>query len=214
MRRLAAALVLGLATGPALAHPHVAVTASSVVVYDGEKRVTGVRHDWVFDDVFSAFASQGLDTDGDGKLSREELQPLAQTNVESLREFGYFTFAKLGGTQLLFKEPVDYWLDYNGTNLTLHFFLPLSTPQPQGRKALAVQVYDPSYYVAFGMADKDPARMEHAPDGCALDLIRPKALDDAQLGDAAKLDQEEFRLLDANKSFGAQFANNILVNCP
>ena len=113
----------------AQAHPHVWVTSVSKIAYDAQGRVTGVQQDWTFDDMFSSFATQGLDKDGDGKLSKEELQPLAQTNVESLKEFEYFTFAKLGGKKLLFKEPINYWLDNTNNILTLHFFLPLSTPQ-------------------------------------------------------------------------------------
>jgi hypothetical protein len=35
--------------------------------------------------------TQGLDEDGGGTLTREELQPLAQVNVESLHKFGFFT---------------------------------------------------------------------------------------------------------------------------
>ena len=29
---------------------------------------------------------------------------------------------------------LDYWLDYDNKLLTLHFFLPLSSPQAQGKK--------------------------------------------------------------------------------
>ena len=198
----------------AQAHPHVWVTSQSQIAYDPQGRIAGVHQDWTFDDMFSSFATQGLDKDGDGKLSREELQPLAQTNVESLKEFEYFTFAKLGGKKLLFKEPVDYWLDDTNNILTLHFFLPLSTPQPQGQKALAVEIYDPTYYVDFAMADKDPAALKSAPQGCTLNVIRPPNPDDTQAADAVKLDQEYFRALDANKNFGEKFANHILVNCP
>ena len=211
MRILLLSLMLsGFATA-ATAHPHVFVTARSEIVYQADGRLTGVRQTWTFDDMFSAFATQGLDANGDGKLSREELQPLAQTNVDSLKDFEYFTFAKLGGKQLLFKPPVDYWLDYDDRLLTLHFFLPLSSPQTQGKKPLSVQVYDPTYYVAFEMAEKDPATVAGAP-ACALNVVRPQELTPAQQAAAVQLDQADFSA--ANQDFGAQFANRILVNCP
>ena len=85
--------------GRAAAHPHVFVTSKSEIVYAKPGRSLGIRQIWTFDDMFSSFATQGLDTDKDGKLSREELAPLAQTNVESLKEFDYFTFAKLGSQE-------------------------------------------------------------------------------------------------------------------
>ena len=40
-------------------------------------------------------AVQGLDADNDGVYSKEELEPLAKINVESLKEFAYFTFVHL-----------------------------------------------------------------------------------------------------------------------
>lgn len=207
-------LLLGCFAGPASAHPHVFVTSVSEIVYDEQGRVTGVRQNWTFDEAFSAYATQGLQQAADGSYTRQALAPLAQTNVENLKDFGYFTFAKLGGKDLLFRDPVDYYLDYANNVLTLHFFLPLSSPQMQGRKALAVQVYDPTYYVDFELADKDPASISGAPQGCVLDVIRPKPPTDAQKAAALQLDEAYFSALDANKNFGAKFANNILVNCP
>ena len=37
--------------------------------------------------MYSEFAVNGLDTNGDGIYSEQELQPLAQTNIEALKEF-------------------------------------------------------------------------------------------------------------------------------
>jgi ABC-type uncharacterized transport system substrate-binding protein len=196
---------------PAFAHPHVFVTSRSEIVYGSDGAVTGVRQAWTFDEMFSSFAVQGLDGNSDGALSREELQPLAQTNVESLGEYDYFTYAKLGGTKLLFKPPTDYWLEHKEKALTLHFFLPLDAPQAQGQKPLAVEIYDPSYFVAFAMAEKNPVVLAGAPN-CAVDVRRPKTLDTAQQGAAASLDQGAFDAIATG--FGAQFANVAVVNCP
>ena len=53
-----AALAWPLTLGAALAHPHVYVTMKSDIVYDAEGRMTGIRHHWTFDDMFSACASK------------------------------------------------------------------------------------------------------------------------------------------------------------
>ena len=71
-----AALGMGLAS-PALAHPHVWVTAKAEVVFAPDGKVTGVRHHWTFDEAYTAYVTQGLDKNNDGKLSPEELQELA-----------------------------------------------------------------------------------------------------------------------------------------
>jgi ABC-type uncharacterized transport system substrate-binding protein len=41
--------------------------------------MTGVRHAWTFDDMFSAYALQGISRAKKGQYTREELAPLAQT---------------------------------------------------------------------------------------------------------------------------------------
>ena len=97
-----------MAPSAAQAHPHVWITATSELIYAPDGSITGVRHAWTFDDMFSTYALQGIETKTKGVYSREELAPLAQTNVESLKEFGFFTFAKADGKKEKFQEPVDY----------------------------------------------------------------------------------------------------------
>src|ERR1700741_3075206 len=114
IRRLAAlvlAAALSLLAGAAEAHPHVWITATSELLYASDGTITGVRHAWTFDDMFSAYAVQGLEGKTKGAYTREELAPLAQTNVESLKEYAYFTFARADGKKERFNEPVDYYLD-------------------------------------------------------------------------------------------------------
>ena len=125
---LAFILAWSLGASSAQAHPHVWITAKSEVVYAPDGTITGVRHAWTFDEMFTTYALQGLASKTKGVYTREELAPLAQTNVESLKEFNFFTFAKADGKKQKFVEPVDYFLEYKDSELTLHFMLPLKTP--------------------------------------------------------------------------------------
>jgi ABC-type uncharacterized transport system substrate-binding protein len=202
---LAATLAFG--AGAAQAHPHVWITASSELVYAPDGTVTGVRHAWSFDDMFSTYALQGLETKTKGVYTREDLAPLAQTNVESLKEFGFFTFAKADGKKTKFVEPTDYYLSYNDSVLTLHFILPLKAAVKS--KELAVEVYDPSYFIDFTFQDKDPVKLVGAPAGCALKFQRPTD----GTADAQRLSEQNFASGD-NSNYGAMFANKITVNCP
>ena len=59
------------------AHPHVQVQASASLLFSGTGQVIGIEHHWQFDEAYSAFAVQGLDTNKDGTISREELAGLA-----------------------------------------------------------------------------------------------------------------------------------------
>src|SRR5579864_8590996 len=195
--------------GPALAqaHPHVWITSISEVMYAPDGSVTGVRHAWTFDDMFSAYALQGVETKKKGVYTHEELAPLAQTNVESLKEFGYFTFAKADGKKAKFEEPVDYFLEYRDGLLVLHFTLPLKTPVRP--KVLALEVFDPTFFVDFQLADKDPIRLVGAPASCTFDFQRPN--DGA--ASAQALGEQNFTD-GGNSNYGAMFANKITVTCP
>jgi ABC-type uncharacterized transport system substrate-binding protein len=94
-----------LAGGAASAHPHVWVTVRSELVYAPDGSVTGVRHAWTFDDMFSVFATQGIESKKKGEFTREELAPLADVNVSSLKEYDFFTYAKANGVTVEFNEP-------------------------------------------------------------------------------------------------------------
>ncbi len=155
----AGALVL--AANSAQAHPHVWITATSELIYAPDGSISGVRHAWTFDDMFSSYAVQGIESKTKGVYSREELEPLAQTNVESLKEFGFFTFAKADGKKEKFQEPVDYFLEYRDSLLTLHFTLLLKTPVKP--KQLALEVFDPEFFIDFKFADNDPGQTGRGP---------------------------------------------------
>jgi len=202
---LAASCALG--AGAAQAHPHVWITATSELIYAPDGSITGVRHAWTFDDMFSTYALQGIETKTKGVYSREELAPLAQTNVESLKEFAYFTFAKADGKKEKFLEPVDYFLEYKDAALTLHFTLPLKTPLKP--KQLALEVFDPSFFIDFKLDEKNPVRLVGAPAACQMNVQRPN---DGAAG-AQKIDEQTF-LNGDNSNYGAMFANKITVACP
>jgi ABC-type uncharacterized transport system substrate-binding protein len=198
-------VALGAAT--AEAHPHVWITAKSELIYAADGTVTGVRHAWTFDDMFSTYALQGIEAKVKGAYSREELASLAQTNVESLKEFRFFTFAKADGKKENFLEPVDYFLEFKDSALTLHFTLPLKTPFKA--RLLALEVFDPEFFIDFKYADQDPIKLVGAPADCKMQFQRPN---DGTAG-AQKLGEQNF-VGGAGTNFGMMFANKITVDCP
>jgi ABC-type uncharacterized transport system substrate-binding protein len=200
---LAGGIVLG-ATA-AQAHPHVWVTSSSELVYAADGSITGVRHAWTFDDMFTTYALQGIEAKTKGVYSREQLAPLAKDNVENLKEFGFFTFAKADGKKQKFDEPVDYFLEYRDDALTLHFTLPLKAPVKA--KQLALDIFDPAFFIDFKFEEKDPIKLVGAPAGCQLKVQRPGE------ADAKKLTEEMVASGDQS-NYGAIYANKIFVNCP
>jgi ABC-type uncharacterized transport system substrate-binding protein len=205
---LPALLTLAL-TGAASAHPHVWVIIKSDLVYAADGTVTSVRHHWTFDEMFSTFAIQGMDTKKPGGLTREELAPLAEVNITSLKDFQYFTQARADGKKPAFVDPKEYWLEHKDGALTLHFTLPLE--KPVKAKQLDLEIFDSSYFVDFSLAEKEPAALVGAPAQCKL---ATRGARDGATASAPPPNEAFFQGLDASSNFGAQFANKIAVTCP
>jgi ABC-type uncharacterized transport system substrate-binding protein len=208
--RAIAAIVLGLAiAAPAHAHPHVWVTMHTDLVYAPDGSITGIRHAWSFDDMFSTFATQGLDSKEKGKFTREELAPLAKVNVESLKEFDYFTYATADGKKTELTDPApDYWLDYKDQVLTLNFTLPFK--KPVKAKELKIEIYDPTIFVDFSFEKTNPAKLVGAPK-CKLDVHLPREMTFAE---GKKLSEIPADQKNTTMAWGAQFANKLVVTCP
>jgi ABC-type uncharacterized transport system substrate-binding protein len=204
-----AVLLFVLSITRADAHPHVWVTLHSEIVYAADGAMTGVRHAWTFDDMFSAYALQGIPHARKGQYTREELGSLAQLNVTSLKEYGYFTYARAGGRKLKFLDAADYWLEYKNAALTLHFTLPLTAPA--AAKATQIEVYDPTIFVDFEFAKDTPVLLSGAPPQCLLSVDLPHQPTPAEQLRLSQLDSDP---LDASSTYGEIFANKILVKCP
>jgi len=170
-----AALVLAGAVQPAIAHPHIWVDASMQIRLDDAGRLEAIAHSWTFDEAFSSWSVQGLDTNGDGEVSSEEMSELAEQNVAGLGEYDYFTFAGEGEEDLdlsLAGEPRMHVADDG--RVVLRFTLEPPQPQPLGA-AFEIAVMDPEWYVAIELVESDPVRFENAP-GCTTELVEPEPL--------------------------------------
>lgn len=209
---VAAAIVAALAT-PAAAHPHVWVNVQSSIVYEGG-RITGIRHRWQFDEMYSTMAIQGLDTNNDGIYSRDELAELTKVNMEGLKEFNYFTVMKLGDQPLKVKDPTDAYLEVDKQGvLSLIYTLPLAEPVLAEAEGFTFAVYDASFFIAFEFAGPEPVKLENAPAGCKLNMTGSeketaelKRLNDAFGG--------QLTAGDANQGTGMGYAKSVGVSCP
>lgn len=198
------------AGAPALAHPHVFVAVKSVLVFGPDGRVTGVRHSWTFDDMYSAFALQGLGGRS-GKPTQQELDALAKVNVEQLEETGFFTFVRAGGRRVEFGPATEFRSTVDDKKLlTLHFTAPLKEPASAG-KALTMQVYDPTYFVAFELEKTNPVTMTGAPSGCSLNIVQPQPLAPEY---QAKLNDSMGTNVSPGPEFGVKLAARVVVACP
>jgi len=173
---LVLALVVCCAESPsaAIAHPHVWVTAKAEVVY-AQGKIVAIDHHWTFDEFYTAMAIEGLDKNGDGVYSREELAGLAEVNMQGLKEFDYFSYATRGTEKIAFGAPTGAWLEHKDGVLTLHYRLPLEKPVAGDATGFSLAVYDPSFFIAFEMAKDNPVTLAGAPAGCKITFGDPEA---------------------------------------
>jgi ABC-type uncharacterized transport system substrate-binding protein len=202
-----AALSVGLSS-PVLAHPHVWVTTKAEVVFAPDGKVTGVRHNWTFDEAYTAYVTQGLDKNGDGKLTPEELQELADENAASLNEFNYFTVLKARGKPQTFDAPQDARMTMEKTQVSMSFLLPLKAPvAPTG--AVSVEIEDPTFFVYFSLTEGQAAiSLANAPQGCVTSIAKAKPLDATM----QQILQDEGAI--QPQDIGIEYSNRAIIACP
>lgn len=170
---VAAAVLIGAGLGlasPASAHPHVFIEARTKILFDKDA-FTGVEHRWAFDEFYTQTAIEGLDANKDGVYDREELAELAKVNIEGLKEFGYFTFAKLAGKDVAFGDVKDYWLEHKDGVLTLVFTLPFKDQVSASAPDFKLAVADPTFFIGFDWAKENSVSLsENAPKSCKITL--------------------------------------------
>ena len=200
-----------LAPASALAHPHVWVTVRSHVEFSADGKVSGIVHDWVFDELYSSFATQGLAPKGK-LVTRAIFAPLAQENAGSLAEQGYYTTLKLDGKTIAFAPVTEYWMEERPDHLVaFHVRLDLKSPAPLGRFG-SLLVADPEFFIDFEFDDPpNGVVLDHAPSGCSNSLNKPKSL---EAGDKQKLDESFFSGLTPGANFGFKMASRVILACP
>jgi ABC-type uncharacterized transport system substrate-binding protein len=199
------------AASPAAAHPHVFVDATAEMRFDAEQRVVEIHNAWKFDAVFSAYATQGLDADGDGTFSEAELKPLAQQNVESLRDFEFFSYFTIGTDRVALLPPKKYWLEYEDERLTLFFALPLEKPAAIVAPAM-LEIFDREYFVEFGFPEQGGLGLAGVPT-CAARHHPPEAIDPQTMGLLGSLPQEQRELPSDLVQAVSALANYFAITC-
>ena len=217
MRRFVGTLLLALAAfvigiGGALAHPHIFIESSARLVFDDEGRLAEIRHHWVFDEAFSAWVTQGLDVNGDGTITSDEMQDLADENVMALGPFEYYTFAGEGMTDLILRSAGRARMHMDDGQVVLDFAIRPTEPYAI-RNELEIEVTDPDYYVAFTFPETGGAVLEGAPADCSVEAHAPKPLSDEDAAILANIGMDQVALPPELKALVRDQANIILVDC-
>ena len=210
MRKLSAALFAVLAATPALAHPHVWLTTRTQIHFNADGKIDQLIQDWVFDEQYSSYATQGLAPKGQ-LVTREIFAPLAKENSGGLAEIDYFTSLKIDGKLAAYSPPTEYWMEERPDHLVaFHVVMPLKAPMPPGRYGSMI-IADPEYFFDFELEEKDPVTLVNAPKGCSMSINKPKPLEGEE---KKKLDESFFSGLPVGAGFGLKMAPRAILACP
>lgn len=206
LTRLApAALAMLLSAPVAQAHPHVFVETGLTLVADEAGRLIGVEVSWTYDDFYSLLLLEdmGLDPDGDGILTPDELTRLDGFDLNWIEGYLGDLYLTAGATPVDLGRPQGRGTDVvSGRIVSRHFrsFAPVDG-------AVVVKAYDPTFYTAY-----DLNRGVQVPTGCAL-KITPADLDRAYTMVEEALYANPAMPDDEFPEVGEAFADVVEVTC-
>jgi len=193
------------------------IEARAQVEFDNQARVAALHQVWQFDEMFAAYATQGLKSAQDGSLSQAQLQNMASDWMQALADpiSHYFTRVSVDGKTAPLVAPRDArvrW-DANRARLTLEFTLPLVEPVAPGTADLQVEIYDPTYFVAYSFQQEDAITLIGAPASCQQIYHPPSALDFSTLQRLAAIPADPQALPAELYAITQSLAHRIKVQC-
>lgn len=186
------------------AHPHVFVDVDVELDVAENGDLRAIKYDWTFDDMYSAFAMQGLPR-ANGAPTEAALAKVADAIIEKLDDADYFTKAAAEGHELQATGAQQARASFDDGRLRLSFTVSLRAIGGAADK-VNVQVFDPQYVVAVSV--KDSVRVR-GPARCMHQLLRAGPLDPS---DARQLD-DSLRTNQLAANFGAKLATTIALDC-
>ncbi len=192
---------------PARAHPHAWIDLRSTVVLDAAGRVTAIEQQWLFDQFYTVFATEGLS--GATGIRAEALTALARSNLQNLRSYDYFTEVRAGGAKVALGTVSEFESELREGRLWMRFVVPLATPVDPTRRALAFAVFDPTYYIEILHLQGDMVAFRGpGTGGCSGNIVPPNPTIEA-VSLARAMDRDAT----PDATLGSVFAERVEVTC-
>lgn len=192
---------------PAVAHPHVWIDLRTTVMLDDAGRVAAIGQEWLFDPMYSAYATAGVDTESD--QGREFLSELVDDSMKNLRDYDYFMRVRADGARQAFDAPTDFTATLREGRLLYRFTVPLARPVDPRALDLDIAVFDPTYYIDMVHLEGDVVAFQGSnPGNCGARIVAPTPDMNAIM--AAQSADQNTR---PDDTIGAQFAETVIVTC-
>lgn len=213
MKHLSALILFCASVTSLAAHPHVFIDTGIDLVVDAQGQLTHLRVTWEYDALYSLLITEdmGLDPDGDGTLTKAEIDRLNGFDMQWVDEFNGDLLASSGGRQIALSGPKDVITRFEDARIVTSHLRALETPAPAG-SPVTISPFDPTYYTAY-----EVSRPVTAPEGSDCDITRQMP---DMTGATAKL-QQQLAALAPNEDpadvglpeIGAELATNVIVTC-
>jgi ABC-type uncharacterized transport system substrate-binding protein len=206
-RTLCAGLLLTFQVPLVCSHPHSWVEIDTTLVWSEDSRLVGLAMTWHFDIYYSSLVLDDM---------RHVEQPLerqlgeeADTMINNLYDYHYFSELALGELKVSLLKPQQYRLTASDGRLALSMELPFERPLDPAGKVLTLSVYDPSYYVAMYHVSEASVHVgiTHE-DRCRWEIIDPDPGED-MIEYAQSLDQSQRDTV----GLGNLFAEKVVIRC-
>jgi ABC-type uncharacterized transport system substrate-binding protein len=149
------------AVAPAAAHPHVFIDNRVTFVFDAGK-VTALKLEWTFDEIFSSDLVNQFDPESDGTFDEIESADVRNNVLPNLKQFHYFTYIWVDGKPLDQIDPADFVASLDNGIVTFRMKVPLPESVDPVTRKLAVEVADREYFVEVLLAQENPVALENA----------------------------------------------------
>lgn len=204
-RLIPAAVCLLLAAPVAQAHPHIFVETGLKLVSDDAGQLVGIEVSWTYDDFYSLLLLEdmGLDPDGDGALSAEELAKLDGFDLNWIEGYQGDLYLTTEGAPVELTRPEGRGTDVIGGRIVSRHFRSFA---PQAGEVI-VKAYDPTFYTAYDLEGG-----VSVPDDCTL-KIQPADLDRAYTMVEEALYKNPAIPDDEYPEVGEAFADTVEVSC-
>ena len=194
-----------------LAHPHNWIALNSSFMLDEDARLVQLKQRWEFDIYYSMMTlADVLNEHGNEEIG---LTKTASEMIKNLAEHDYLSRLSVDGINVPLSMPKNYSLITKTKEgqvvLELEMVFDLAEPLLIENKALAWQVFDPTYYIAMNHATESNIEIigGNATE-CSKELRFPDPPDDmvdyAQSLDKSQTDTD---------GLGESFAETAFINC-
>ncbi|THB66366.1 MAG: DUF1007 family protein [Desulfovibrio sp.] len=142
-----------LAPYTASAHPHVFLEAEVTFVFDDEG-LAGIRHRWVFDEMFTATILDIVDLNRNGTIDPDEVSVTQQEAFSNLENYDYFMAIHINGERFNVEWVTDFTAEVRDDGKLIYGFLvPCHVAAHSDPKEIKVAVYDETFYVFIAYGD-------------------------------------------------------------